>query len=139
MLLTLVEVWFSARWPAGRLRSVWVVYWVCLFGLMHVPREHLPTVRVSHLDKVVHVTGYALLGLLGGGYAQRRGAATGAGWYIKWLAVYAVYAAFDELTQPMVGRSATLADWSADIVGVVIAFAVIRFGRDGPSVSGGSG
>ncbi|MEE9294202.1 MAG: VanZ family protein [Phycisphaerae bacterium] len=108
---------------AGRL---WIVYWVAFFAIMHTPRQHLPHVRVSYIDKVAHVTGYALLGLLGGAYAQRAGVKRGKAWYAKWLLVYALYAAVDELTQPYVNRSANLSDWVADVIGVVIAFVVVR-------------
>ena len=108
---------------AGRL---WIAYWMALFAIMHTPRQHLPDVSVSYIDKVAHVTGYALLALLGGAYAQRAGVKKGTAWYAKWLLVYALYAAVDELTQPYVNRSASVSDWVADIIGVVIAFVVVR-------------
>ncbi len=117
-----------ARWSPAQVRRVWIVYWVALFALMHTPRERLPEVRFSTLATTVHVTGYALLGLLGAAFAERSGTPIGAGWYGKWLLIYAVYAAADELLQRIVDRSPDARDWAADMFGVVVAFAIVRWG-----------
>ena len=37
------------------------------------------------------------------------------------ILVMAAYGAFDELTQPLVGRTAAWADWGADVLGAVVA------------------
>lgn len=116
----------KARWSPRLVGRLWIVYWVALFAIMHTPRQHLPHVNVSYIDKAAHVTGYALLGLLGGAYAQRTGVKRGTAWYAKWLLVYGLYAAVDELTQPYVNRSASVSDWIVDIIGVVLAFVVVR-------------
>lgn len=104
---------------------MWVVCWVALFGVMHTPRERLPEVHVSNLDKAAHITGYLLLGLLGGAAARRNGVVIRGAWYARWFAIYAAYAAFDELTQPMFHRSADVLDWAADMIGVTVALGVV--------------
>lgn len=121
------ETSLFARLHPSLVRTLWIAYWVALFCLMHIPKDDLPDVHISNLDKVVHLTGYALLGLLCGGNAQRRSAMIDSGWYVKWACIFATYAAFDELTQPLVNRTAGLDDWVADMLGIAVAFAVLRF------------
>jgi VanZ family protein len=38
-----------------------------------------------------------------------------------WALVYLVYGALDELTQPLTGREADVADWVFDAIGVGLA------------------
>ncbi len=126
---TLPDASLFTRWRTARVKAVWLAYWVALFLVMHTPREHLPEVHVSNLDKVTHFTGYALLTLLGGAYAQRAGKTTTTRWCAFWFVLYAAYAAVDELTQPFVNRSAGVADWAADVLGVGVALLIVRLGR----------
>jgi VanZ family protein len=136
----LPDVSLVNRWTSTRVTSAWVLYWIALFFVMHTPKEHLPTTRVSNIDKAVHVTGYALLALLGGVHAQRRGRSMGVGSCVVWFLVYAVYAVFDELTQPLVNRTAAVDDWLADMIGVAMGLAVVLYSsrRDGLSDDGDS-
>lgn len=93
---------------------------------MHTPREHLPQTSVSNLDKAVHFTGYLLLTLLAGLYVLRVHRAPARRWYVSWVLMIAVYAAFDELTQPFVNRTAGWADWATDIIGTVVGLILVR-------------
>jgi len=105
------------RWPARLL----VVLWIAAFVATHLPKRHVPETHVS--DRTLHAVGYFLLGGLflvtliarGVGRIRRVGIA---------LAVLCAYAAFDEITQPLVSRHASLWDWLADGVGVVAAVLV---------------
>jgi VanZ family protein len=91
------------------------------FTLTHLPSRRLP--RVSIGDWLLHAAGYfALVSLLvavliayGLGRARR---------IILVLCLAAAYAAFDEITQPLVGRVADLGDWLADMAGTTVAAAV---------------
>ena len=111
------------------LRFAWITHWVLLFAAMHTPRQHLPQINVSGLDKVVHFLGYALLALFGGAYARRAGIRRDRFWFGKWFLIYAMYAAADELLQPFVNRSADVADWIADVSGILAAFFVVYWDR----------
>ena len=116
----------KTRFSPSFVGFVWILHWVVLFVAMHTPRQHLPRIDVSGLDKVVHFLGYALLGLFGGAYARRAKVRQDGLWYGKWFLIYALYAATDELLQPFVNRSADITDWMADISGVLVAFIVIH-------------
>ncbi len=113
------------RLRSGQVMALWLCYWVALFAVMHTPREHIPKIHVSNLDKGAHVTGYLLLALLGGAYAQRTRRQITFSWCASWVLAYGLYAAFDELTQPFFNRSAGVFDWLADILGVGIALTVV--------------
>lgn len=118
----------------GALRVVFVAYWIALFGVTHLPKlPHYPGPRYN--DKIVHAAAYALLaGLAVGAWRIGRGSAARSA--VIWFVVLAVYAAVDELLQPLVGRSCTLGDWLADTVGVAVAVAVwlIRAGKPPPTI-----
>ena len=117
----------SASWsPAHRrsLRWALAVVWASFFTLTHVPiAPVLRSLSISLKDVVLHATGYAVLGavlsltLIAHG---RRGLPLAA----LVAAVLAAYGAFDELTQPLVGRDAALDDWLADVLGAVVAGAI---------------
>lgn len=103
--------------------AIWLSYWVCLFVSTHIP---LPEKILSghHADKVAHFVAYFVLTLFGGwwlraGHSIRRIT-------LVWLAaVFLAYGAFDETTQPFVGRSMTLGDWAADALGVMIGMGLL--------------
>jgi VanZ family protein len=101
------------------------IIWIFFFGLTHWPSEKMPdTSFILYIDKVVHFCLFTVLGFLLSYRVQ-------AGSYIKQfatvLAILAIYAAFDELTQPLVGRSTELLDWIADILGASVGFALQKY------------
>lgn len=91
--------------------------WSGAFLATHLPK--VPGV-VSGSDKVLHALGFLVLAaVLGLFLAVRRRFAFR--WLAAMLAVLAVYAAFDEITQMLVpNRYADWRDWVADIIGAVI-------------------
>jgi VanZ family protein len=118
----------------GALRAVFVAYWITLFGVTHLPKlPHYPGPRYK--DKIAHAAAYALLAGLAVG-AWRVGQGSAARSAAVWFVVLAVYAAVDELLQPLVGRSCTLGDWLADTAGVAVAVAVwlIRTGKPASTI-----
>jgi VanZ family protein len=124
---------------AGKRPRTWllVVFWAAaIFGLSSLPGSTIPSVRVPHLDKVVHVALYATLGaLLARALGQRWPATPAAAAgnrkrnhklvvgkvvLVAWLLAVA-YGASDETHQLFVaGRSADPADLAADAVGALV-------------------
>jgi len=94
------------------------VVWIAAFVATHVPITRLPQTEVS--DKVLHFVGFFviaalfLLALAAAGVVLSRRAAM-----VFFVTVF--YGAFDEVTQMLVGRTASVADWVADSLGVVAA------------------
>lgn len=94
--------------------------WISAAVATHVPQELYAEVAAS--DGTLHFFGYLALGAvwiltlrLHGVRWRRRLALS--------LPVLLLYAALDELTQPLVGRCATLPDWSFNALGVLAAVA----------------
>ena len=111
--------------PGRRLKFVWVGYWVVLFVLTHIPVEpRVPGMR--HGDKILHVVAYFVLTFLGGWAASQRMRASR---LLGWAIVYAAYAAADEYLQRFAGRSMTLGDFLADLLGIALATAVLAANR----------
>ncbi len=102
------------------IRFALVGYWVTLAALTHVPKPPQAASAVFVYDKIVHAVAFGILAALAWwswpptepGRAVRRAA--------TWLAILAAYGAADELLQPLSGRSCELADWIADVVGIVL-------------------
>ena len=97
------------------------VVWIFFFVLTHWPKEEMPdTPFIPHIDKVIHVLLFAMLGFL---FSHR---ISSNGTCIKRLgiviAVFAAYGAFDEMTQPYVGRTTEILDWTADVIGALMGF-----------------
>ena len=99
------------------LAVVLTVYWATLCLGTHVPGRVIVTPPVS--DKVLHFVAYAGLGFLLALLAFCLGLR---GWrvYAALLLIAVCYGAIDELGQiPVPGRNADMADWGADMLGVV--------------------
>ncbi|MEM8875379.1 MAG: VanZ family protein [Planctomycetota bacterium] len=97
-------------------RGAWVItgsYWVVMALITHSPpflgKSDTPSPALA-LDKLGHLIGFALLAFFLRALI---------GWRVTLIvAVAAVYAVVDELTQPWVGRTADPKDWVADMLGV---------------------
>lgn len=116
----------GARRLSGWVPVLLGVYWLAIFTATHWPRLDIPGGRVLlSSDKLLHFTAYMILGLLLtwslatlprwrrrgilGMLTYRRGAMA-----LAVIGIVALYGAFDELTQPLAGRSTELLDWLAD-------------------------
>ena len=106
-------------------RVIWsltAIYWLGIFALTHLPPVEIPKMHIS--DKLAHFSVFAVLGVLVhlSLWPSRRAA-----FFIMavTMAVTLIYAAVDELTQPIVGRTCSLRDWYADAWGAATAVAVM--------------
>jgi hypothetical protein len=129
---------FHPRWMAATVLSV-----VGVLGLTHIPGEDIPRVlQVHYLDKVEHVVAY---GLITGFFllslkrparpeGRTRSGPAGRGRFraavpLIGLAALAALGALDEMTQPLVNRVASVADYACDLLGVAIPSVVFLVGR----------
>jgi VanZ family protein len=100
-------------------------YWLLMFVGTHLPPQLDPlgaAPQIAHGDKLVHCLGYAGLAFL----LCTAGAACW-GFRRSLLALVLVlamsYAAFDEWSQPFVGRESSDKDWGADVLGIGLGLA----------------
>jgi len=106
------------------------IYWPLIFVATHIPAARMPHMQIFGRDVTLHFTAYFVLTLLFW-LARYR--------YLKpdWLrrtpylviAIIALYAAADEFLQMFVSRHADLIDWLADMVGCLIAMAILTLLR----------
>ena len=100
-----------------------VLYWLVAFLGTHFPIPAGVIPRGGG-DKVLHFVGYVILASLLMGLRASRGPF---GWYsvlMRWM-VLAMYGAFDEMTQRLVGRQADVADWCADLLGALCGLGLV--------------
>jgi VanZ family protein len=112
----------SAR-LSTRLRQVTALalaaYWIALFIGTHVPVPE--GMGVGNKDKWIHFAAYAGLAFLATMTIAWRVRGSLRGTYLLLIVVgFAMFGAFDELTQPLVHREADWFDWFADVTGVLI-------------------
>ncbi|MCE5280438.1 MAG: VanZ family protein [Planctomycetaceae bacterium] len=97
--------------------------WAAAFIVTHLPAQDIPSLQAG--DKVLHVTGYFLIAcafgavLIAHGVRPLRRA-------IIMIVTMGAYGIFDELTQPLFGRSADSIDWFADMGGTILAVLVLQ-------------
>jgi len=109
------------RWIKRFLKISLIVFWVGEFISTHIPQDKIPSIGAS--DKICHGTAYIILACLFWLVLTSRATPLGKKLLIISTAL-AIYAAFDELTQPIVNRHVSIHDWLADVIGVAIALAV---------------
>ena len=104
------------------------VYWLALFTATHYPRVGVPG-EIPQSDKAIHFAAFGLLALLLWQRLATRGKplTTGSVWIAA--AVLVVYATLDEYTQQLVGRYTDLADWIANVAGILCVLAVLELRR----------
>jgi hypothetical protein len=97
----------------------WIGYWSLLAIATHIPIDREMGARIPVSDPVIHAVVFAVLAVLGGWrvVTKKRGGASQR--LVLWAGVYAIYGALDEWLQPYTGRTASLTDWLADIIGVL--------------------
>ena len=92
--------------------------WITAFVMTHVPVQRMPQIHVS--DRLLHALGY--FGLAGALWLTLWSRGMGGRDRPRWiLATMMIYAAFDEATQELVGRTADVVDWMVDLCGAVVA------------------
>lgn len=117
--------------PSARQRHFYVralpAYWLFLFCVTHFPKLELGGPPNS--DKYSHFVAFGLLALLLWKFCES-GREPLSTWFI-WKALLGIglYAAFDELTQSLVGRGADAADWIADMTGAGLVLALLEWRR----------
>ena len=92
----------------------------------HIPQEIMPErLQVRGLDKIEHIAAYGAITILFVlSLRTRLSLLTAAAFFFAISALGAV----DELTQPLVNRTASPLDWLADIVGIsVVLLAFVCF------------
>jgi hypothetical protein len=109
-----------ARRIAGWAGLLLLGYWAAAFTLTHLPmRGGGPLFGIPHADKFVHLGLYAgLSGLLSVWFGVRHRIGGAVAVAVVVLFALAAYAAFDELSQIPVGRTADMQDWLADLAGI---------------------
>lgn len=121
-----------ARWLRLATIALLIPYWCFMVWETHSPIPWEPGPSVPHGDKLFHFAGFfGLGGLLSLAMTRPGGFLAGSVKGVKraWL-VGAAYAALDEITQPLSGRTADAFDWACDVIGLsigcAVAVAVIR-------------
>jgi VanZ family protein len=103
-------------------------YWAALFIGTHLPVERLPR-HAQTADKLIHVVAFAGLAWL---FAMTWEFSAGRlnfhhltrAWF-----VIALYGAFEEATQPLVGRYASVLDWLGDATGAALGILLFVWTR----------
>jgi VanZ family protein len=94
-------------------------FWLGLFIATHLPptTSLLPT---QGSDKIAHALAYAALSLLlATTWELAVGRLNARHLVLAWLGA-TLFGAFDEVTQPLVGRYCNFSDWAADAIGAAI-------------------
>ena len=100
---------------------------VVVLGLTHIPGERMPrALQVHYLDKAEHIAAY---GLIAGFFLLSLKRPVRPAVLLIGLALLAALGALDEMTQPLVNRIASLADYTCDLIGVAIPGVVLLVGR----------
>jgi len=119
-----------AAMTAVVLTLVWVIG-------THLPRPDRVGIHVGRFDWLAHGFGYAILTACWLIWClSRPGAVPARTAAVVWGAMI-VFAAADELTQPLAGRSAQWSDWVADTTGAA-AVAILSVARRRPRGGGSS-
>jgi VanZ family protein len=93
-----------------------------IFTLSSIPGHHLPKVGIPHIDKLVHISEYLILGLLLtralSGSSQKINLAK---IIISAIIIASLYAIFDEWHQQYIpGRACDIFDFLSDFIGANI-------------------
>jgi VanZ family protein len=105
------------------------VYWVALFIATHIPIERMPPAATAH-DKIAHLFAFAGLAALFAMTWELSAGRLNVRHLLRAWVVLMLYAAFEEATQPIVNRYASVFDWLADAVGAAIGLAIFWLVRN---------
>ncbi len=103
-----------------RVVKVYLILWWCfIFGLTSIPGSSLPSVDVISVDKIVHLVMYGGLGFWLTIFFGKKGV-SGLRLFLLVFVISVAYSFFDEWHQPFIGRTFSLLDVSANIIGMII-------------------
>ena len=111
---------------AKPLTIIWIAYWLILFGLTHSPKLPRIPIRLDRRMLIAHGLAFGLLAFLAVVARKARSPSLTLAWKMKWFWIFTVYAAVDEMLQPLTHRHADVYDWMVDIAGVAVVFALFR-------------
>jgi VanZ family protein len=105
--------------------ALFIIYLVTLTTATHIPKPPDMVRGVLVFDKLVHGAAYAIL--VGLGWLAWPPMPSSRRWTraAVWLGLASVFAAADEILQPLTGRDAELGDWAADVIGVVLVLGLM--------------
>ena len=122
--------------------TAWILYWIFIATLTHIPWPPGQRAGIPGADKVVHFCLYFGLAMLGVRWLSLRGARMTLGGVVLLGILLLFYGIVDELTQPLTQRSSSVWDWLADAIGIIAgtAFGYRLWGFSGSANPGkGSG
>jgi VanZ family protein len=135
---SLDETSFRPRWLVRGSVTLLIAYWLVMITATHIPKVPEP-LGFRPSDKLLHFTAYAVLGGLVGLVCTQFQPLRFRVAVVLFVGI-AVHGILDEVTQPMVGRHADVADWFADIAGAaaglglfMIATTLMRRWRNTPA------
>ena len=104
----------NRKWLIAALGTLLVI-----LVLTHLPQSAVVRqLNITSFDKILHTLGYGIFGYMLLCAIRLRSRIVS---FLIVLGLIAVIGALDESTQPLVQRSASIADWLANCVGVCIA------------------
>jgi VanZ family protein len=103
-------------------------WWIFMFCATHLPRLRL-SADLPGGDKSAHFVAFGILALLLWFFAETMRRPTSNRFVWKAVILVAAYAAFDEVTQPIVGRGADVRDWLMDMLGAGAVLAILELRR----------
>jgi VanZ family protein len=129
---------FISDSTTGKLISYPIQSWarilLCGFATLYLISSHCPSIStdavglVNHSDKVIHIGVYFVMTWLAIG-------SFGSAWSIAvrrpfaWFGILTALvgvALLDEISQPYFGRNRDLVDWTADVIGIGMAFTMAQ-------------
>jgi VanZ family protein len=97
-----------------------LLYWLAMFAATHLPFQTTPKGDPYSLDKLQHITAFAVFAVLLC-FAGSKWGLSHLPLYLGVIALIAAYAALDEISQRFVPeRTPDLFDWVADVCGAVV-------------------
>jgi len=112
----------SRRWQNPR-TPLWLASFLAAFIATHLPPSKMP----SHMplsNAVLHFLGYGALGIMTVWRLGAEPTPLGLKRWFAWLAFLMGFAILDEVSQPLVGRSCELGDWTMDVCGIIVGMTI---------------
>jgi hypothetical protein len=123
----------ATRNRASLFFSYWLpvlLYTALIFAASSIPGYDIP-VLFPNMDKIEHLTEYALFGLLlGRAFRFTVGGQRGARWALGTVALGGFVGGMDELYQRLTpGRTSDIRDWAVDLAAVTLAVLFTQYVR----------